>query len=149
MAANPCHLRIADWQLDRDALCRVREQVFVEELAVPADLERDGLDPRCLHVLAVAENRDPVGTGRLEPDGKIGRVAVLQPFRGKGIGTAIMRRLLAEARQAGHRRSYVHAQTAAEPLYARLGFKETGRRFMEAGLPHCEMRMTFKNDIED
>lgn len=141
MPAQPCRLRIADWDLDREALRLVRDRVFIEEQRVPVELEWDGRDSVALHVLAEARNRDPIGTGRLEPDGKIGRVAVLRSSRGKGIGTAIMRRLLAEASAAGRHEVYLHAQTAAATFYARIGFHETGHRFVEAGIPHQEMRM--------
>ena len=51
------------------------------------------------HVLAIAADREPVGTGRLEPCGKIGRVAVLREWRGTGVGGADH----APPREPGHR----------------------------------------------
>jgi hypothetical protein len=70
-------VRRADWDRDREDLRRVREAVFVREQQVPLELEWDGLDEACVHVLALDGGGLPIGTGRLLPDGHIGRMAVL------------------------------------------------------------------------
>jgi predicted GNAT family N-acyltransferase len=134
-------LRPARWPEDRAALESVRRQVFVEEQGVPESEEWDAEDARSWHVLAVAGNREPVGTGRLEAGGKIGRVAVLKAWRGTGIGGEIMRRLVNQATVLGFESVYLHAQTAAGGFYRRLGFRAEGPIFDEVGIPHVRMRM--------
>lgn len=131
----------ASWQQDRERVQFVRRRVFIEEQGVAEDEEWDAADPLSWHVLAVHENRDAVGTGRLEPCGKIGRVAVLDRFRGLGIGKAIVRRLVNQATDSGFEAVYLHAQTAAAGFYRRLGFRAEGPVFEEVGIPHVRMRL--------
>jgi predicted GNAT family N-acyltransferase len=134
-------LRPASWQHDRDALQFVRRRVFVEEQGVPEDEEWDAADLTALHVLAVVADRDPVGTGRLEPCGKIGRVAVLREWRGSGVGGQVMRHLVNQATELGFEAVYLHAQTTATGFYRRLGFRAEGPVFDEVGIPHVRMHM--------
>jgi len=131
----------ASWQHDRDRLQYVRRRVFIEEQGVAEEEEWDAADPVSWHVLAIDEKRDVVGTGRLEPDGKIGRVAVLSQFRGRGVGEAIMRCLVNHATDSGLEGIYLHAQTTAAGFYRRLGFRAEGSAFDEVGIPHVRMRM--------
>ncbi|WP_347249025.1 GNAT family N-acetyltransferase, partial [Zoogloea sp.] len=82
-----------------------------------------------------------VGTGRLLPDGHIGRMAVQEPWRGTGVGAALLAALIAEARRRGMRVVALNAQTHAQGFYSRFGFVPTGPQFEEAGLPHQAMEM--------
>jgi len=143
-------LQPATWSRDRDALQAVRRSVFIEEQRIPESDEWDDIDPVARHVLVVTKNRDPIGTGRLEPTGKIGRVAVLPQYRGTGIGRLIMHHLVNHATELGFTKVYLHAQTAAEGFYARLGFRAAGPVFDECGIPHVRMSLgiTGKDGIE-
>src|SRR5580765_1948505 len=94
-------LERARWADDQPRIERVRRAVFIEEQGIPEADEWDDSDPLCWHVLAVATNRDVVGTGRLDPAGKIGRVAVLPQYRGTGVGAAIVSRLVGLAAEQG------------------------------------------------
>jgi predicted GNAT family N-acyltransferase len=134
-------LRSASWQHDREQLQFVRRRVFVEEQGVPEVEEWDAADLTAVHVLAVVADRDPVGTGRLEPGGKIGRVAVLWEWRGGGVGGRIMRHLVNQATELGLEGVYLHAQTTATGFYRRLGFRAEGPVFDEVGIPHVRMRL--------
>jgi predicted GNAT family N-acyltransferase len=118
---------------------RVRDTVFVREQAVPLELEWDGEDPHALHVIALDPDDEVVGTGRLLPDGHIGRMAVLPDWRRQGVGTALLQALLEEATRAGLSRVFLHAQTSAVDFYARYGFIARGEEFMDAGIPHYYM----------
>lgn len=138
-------VRRANWPADEAGIRHVREIVFVQEQEVPSDLEWDGSDDECVHALAEAINGDAIGTGRLAPDGKIGRMAVLRPFRNAGVGARILAHLMDAAREAGLRRCYLHSQVHAVDFYARHGFTAHGPEFMEADIPHREMVM----EIED
>ncbi len=117
----------------------VREAVFVAEQGVPLALEWDGRDHEALHVIAVTSAGEVVGTGRLLPDGRIGRMAVLAPWRGRGVGSAMLDALLAAARERGLARVTLSAQVAAVPFYARRGFTAEGGEYEEAGIPHQRM----------
>lgn len=134
-------VRIARWPEDALGIRQVREAVFVVEQRVDAALEWDGLDEACTHALAVAFDGQPIGTGRLAPDGKIGRMAVLREYRGYGVGEAILRCLLEVVRERHMPRCYLHSQTHALGFYARHGFVAHGPEFLEADIPHREMEL--------
>jgi predicted GNAT family N-acyltransferase len=133
-------IELLDWEAAQPEATRIRFTVFVEEQAVPADLEMDDNDAASLHALAYADGR-AVGTGRLLPDGHIGRMAVLKDWRGQGAGRALLRRLIDAARQRGHREVALSAQVHALEFYRAEGFEPEGPVYEEAGIPHQEMRL--------
>jgi len=145
-ASNPADytIELATWTTDGESIRHVRRSVFIEEQRIPEHEEWDDLDAQVTHVLAYARagsaKRDVVGTGRLEPTGKIGRVAVLPQYRGTGAGVAIMQRLVQLAFERGFTEVYLNAQTYACGFYERLGFRAEGPEFDEVGIPHQRMR---------
>lgn len=129
-----------DWDSLRDDAQKVRIEVFVIEQNVPAELEWDEGDEVSTHAVAYDEQGQPVATGRLLPDGHIGRMAVSQSLRGQGIGKQVLMALLEHARQDGHSELVLHAQTHAIPFYEQQGFVPEGEEFIEADMPHRLMR---------
>lgn len=135
-------VRCVDWLAAAAALRAVRKTVFVDEQRVPEELEWDGIDEQCLHVLAVSATGEAIGTGRLLPDGHIGRMAVLQGWRGNGVGSALLAALIDAARERRHSVVELSAQTHAIGFYRRHGFAEVGAEYLEAGIPHRKMRLS-------
>lgn len=133
----------AQWPRDEAALRAVRTAVFIDEQRVPPDLEWDGVDEHCLHVLARDGAGAAIGTGRLLPDGRIGRMAVLQARRGRGVGAAILHELTAAARERGFAAVELSAQTHALGFYQRYGFTVISGEYFDAGIPHRTMRKLF------
>lgn len=129
-----------DWDSLREDAQKVRIEVFVIEQNVPVELEWDEGDDVSTHAVAYDEQGHPVATGRLLPDGHIGRMAVSQSLRGKGIGKQVLIALLEHARQEGHQELALHAQTHAIRFYERQGFIAEGEEFIEADMPHRLMR---------
>lgn len=144
MTDRTFRVRLADWARDEAGIRRVRERVFVDEQAVPADLEWDGLDPDCVQAVAETPECDVIGTGRLHPGGKIGRMAVLPQWRGTGVGAGLLGLLMDEARARGMDEVYLHAQTRVLGFYVRFGFVAEGEEFEEAAIPHRAMRATLE-----
>lgn len=136
-------VRFGDWTALAADASAVRYEVFVQEQGVPRALEMDDKDVHCLHAVAYDAAGVPVGTGRLLPDGHIGRMAVRQPGRGTGIGSALLQGLMAQARERGHDHVALSAQTHAAPFYTRHGFVMSGEQFMEAGIAHVHMQYHF------
>jgi predicted GNAT family N-acyltransferase len=132
-------VRLADWSGDERSLRDIRQRVFMVEQGVTADLEWDGIDPHCRHALAEDGAGRPIGCARLLPDGHIGRVAVLADWRGRGVGDALLERMVALARELGHPRVMLNAQTHALAFYARHGFVAFGPEYDDAGIPHRAM----------
>lgn len=127
------------WNANEKALRAIRAKVFVEEQGVPEELEWDGLDDHSYHVMAVAADGTPIGTGRLLQDAHIGRLAVLKEWRGRGVGGAILDLLLVIANKMGYDEVKLHAQTRVLDFYVGRGFETQGEEFMEAGIPHVLM----------
>jgi predicted GNAT family N-acyltransferase len=128
-----------DWATLGTAAMTVRERVFIKEQGVPVAIERDEHDAASTHVVAFGPEGEPIGTGRLLPDGHVGRLAVLKKWRGRGVGAALFERLLQLATEARMQRLELNAQTPAAGFYARYGFTTQGAEFYEAGLPHIAM----------
>lgn len=131
-----------DWDSLREHAQALRIEVFVVEQGVPVELEWDEGDEVSTHAVAYDEDGQAVGTGRLLPDGHIGRMAVRKSARGKGIGAQVLRALLDEAKRLGYQELVLHAQTHAVDFYTRYGFRLRGEEFMEAGIPHRMMTLT-------
>jgi len=132
-----------DWRSDRQRLSRIRRAVFIEEQGVPEELEWDDDDAGAIHLLAVDADDTPIGCARLLPDGHIGRMAVLQSWRGKGVGRALLQKALELARAQGHAIVRLSAQTHASGFYRRHGFIAEGEEYLEAGIPHLAMKISF------
>jgi YbgC/YbaW family acyl-CoA thioester hydrolase len=137
-------VRTGRWsELGADAQA-VRRSVFIEEQKIPADLVVDAADPEVLHAVAYNRFGLPLASGRLlQPSrglGQIGRMATLATVRGAGLGQGVLNALLAAARERGDAQVMLHAQGSAVPFYLANGFVRSGHEFVEAGLPHVEMR---------
>ena len=133
---------LTSYSVDSKAIRIVRFNVFVEEQGVPAENEMDERDEVCIHALSFNKKGNPIATGRLDhgQGGKIGRVAVLAEYRGKGLGRQIMDQLEQAARMKGLEQVKLNAQTSALDFYRKLGYQEEGEEFMEENIPHLIMR---------
>lgn len=126
---------------DMAAVMEIRRIVFILGQDVPEDIERDEYDATALHLVAL-DAGVPVGTARIlmkDGVGKIGRVAVLDAYRGKGLGQSLVKAALDEIRAAGGHKAKLGAQTHAIGFYEALGFTPYGREYMDAGISHRDM----------
>ncbi len=130
------YLEPATFGVDFADLHCVRRQVFIEEQRIPAELEFDEQDKRCYHLIARNAERQPIGTVRLSPEGKIGRMAVLPNWRGQGVGRSLLQAMIEKAHALGLSKISAHAQLSALAFYQRYGFVPEGEAFLEAGIPH-------------
>ena len=135
-------IELMTWEKARALAAPIRLVVFVQEQGVPPELEMDEMDAKCVHALAFDGER-AVGTGRLLPDGHIGRMAVSKEFRGKGVGGALLTKLMEAAKSRGDREVVLSAQVHAVPFYLAYGFDTFGEVYEEAGIPHRDMRRAF------
>jgi predicted GNAT family N-acyltransferase len=142
-ARSPLGLRLGDWETLGEAAKAIRFEVFVDEQQVDPEIELDDLDAVCLHAIAADASGAAVGTGRLLPDGHIGRMAVRKCARGSGVGSALLQALMHEAKMRGDLRVVLSAQTHAAPFYARHGFAPEGDVYLDAGIDHILMQRVF------
>jgi predicted GNAT family N-acyltransferase len=142
----------------------IRRVVFVIGQNVPLDREIDGLDDISEHYLVYAQNKPdcekivsdqktndgdtpdemPCATARIrliDNAVRIERLAVLPEFQGKGIGRALLIRIIEDCRSLQPKEIFMHAQIQLMDFYTSLGFKKRGHVFMDAGIVHIEMYM--------
>lgn len=137
--------RRADTSEDIARCLEIRDIVFVKEQGVDEALERDGLDGSAFHYIGELHGQ-PVAAARarLKDDCfKLERVAVLKDARGRGIGEQLMWFMmddLAAGPDAAGRTFFLSSQTYAVPFYEKLGFRICSDEYMEAGIPHRDMR---------
>lgn len=134
-------VRRVNWDggMDNASLRDIRRRVFIEEQRVPESLEWDEFDAVSLHLLAETEAGMVIATGRLLPDGHIGRMAVLPEWRRRGVGYAVLLVLIEAARARGDQSVRLHAQVHALGFYGKAGFVAEGPVFDDAGIPHRTM----------
>ncbi|TAF32134.1 MAG: GNAT family N-acetyltransferase [Cytophagales bacterium] len=133
-------------QIDSEALLsmafQIRHDVFVIGQNVPHEEEYDAHEKSSTHYLAFWDTT-PAGTARwrfTEKGIKLERFAVLEKFRERGVGAALL--LAVQSDVEKHRKTaqvYLHAQTHAIKFYERFGFIKTGSLFYECDIPHYKM----------
>jgi predicted GNAT family N-acyltransferase len=138
-SARPFAVRVVSWGAERERLREIRHEVFIVEQSAPPELEWDTADVASRHALALDAHGAAIGCARLLPDGSIGRVAVHRSWRGRGVGSAMLLRLMGVARYAGFGRVVLNARSDTCDFYARHGFVAHGEEFMEAGIRHRRM----------
>lgn len=120
----------------------LRFAIFVGEQNVPAGIELDDMDEKSLHAIAFDDAGKAIGTGRLLPEGKIGRMAVVKEWRRRGVGADLLEALVGEARRRGLKEVRLSAQLRAAEFYRAHGFVAEGKVYEEAGILHQAMHRT-------
>jgi predicted GNAT family N-acyltransferase len=128
------------WEQAQPTAGPLRFAIFVGEQNVPSGIELDDQDASCVHAVAFDVDGKAIGTGRLLPDGHIGRMAVVKEWRRRGIGAEILQALIGEARKRGHAEVVVSAQLQAAEFYREQGFAAEGKVYPEADILHQKMR---------
>ncbi len=123
-------------------ILRLRVAVFVVEQNCPY-METDDRDRDALHVWLEDENGIAaylrvMDRGVMSEYVSIGRVVAAR--RRQGLGSRILREGIRAAVDCYHvDRIYLEAQTYAEGLYAKQGFRRISDVFFEDGIPHVKM----------
>lgn len=144
------HVKLSDFQSQFPAIRAVRTEVFLIEQKIDPELEFDQHDLTALHAVAYHE-QTPIGTGRLDirQQGRVGRMAVLAPFRRQGVGRQLMLALESAALDDQLPEIWFHSQVSAVPFYQSLGYATEGEVFLEANIPHLLMRKKLRPNIPE
>lgn len=122
----------------------IRVKVFVEEQGISLESERDEFDSTAYHFVSYF-NSIPIACARMNiknNEARICRVAVLKPFRCKGIASKLCAQCMAIARQNKVVFVYLNAQVYVSSLYEKIGFSCVGNIFLEENIPHIRMVQT-------
>ena len=141
------NIHIVKNQEELDAVYAIREKVFIGGQNVPPELEHDGLDECSEHAVLFFENI-PAGCARIrivDDQIRLERIAVLEQFRGKGLGADMMRFLVNYAKDKKAAAVTMHAQYYLLDFYKNFGFEPSGAPFMEADIKHIEMILKLRS----
>jgi len=122
----------------------IRYNVFVIGQNVPLNEEIDEFENESFHFLASA-NDIPCGVARwrfTEKGIKLERFAVLEKYRGLGVGSALVEAVLMDIHdnpKSVGKSIYLHSQLSALKLYQKFGFKKEGELFQECDIDHFKM----------
>ena len=134
-------LEITTWQQAKEDAISVRRRVFIEEQQVLEEIEIDGTDEGFEHIVAFNMKHEAVGTARLNGKGCIGRMAVLESYREKGVGKSMLQKLIEFGKAKGIKQFQLGAQEHAVEFYRKSGFEPDGEEFWEAGIRHIPMKL--------
>ena len=135
-------IRLIRNKKEMEDVLEVRRVVFIAGQKVPEKRERDGLDETAKHVL-VLYNSQPVGCARvrfIEGNAKLERIAILEKYRGLGLGKKLMDFLIEYCEKEGCQKIVMHSQYYIKNFYKKCGFEQKGKIFMDAGIEHIEMQ---------
>ena len=136
---NKIEIKVVDFKEHFSEIKNIRLTVFIKEQHVPEELEWDEFDDISTHILAYYDNK-AVGTARLLEDGHIGRMAVLKAYRNRNIGKNMLKYLISLAQEKSITNIELSAQEHAVEFYKKYGFSIYGDVYMDAGIPHFDMK---------
>lgn len=122
---------------------KIREIVFQKGQKVPKERDHDGLDKEAYHIIVLYKEK-PMGCARVRFIGKtakLERIAILEKYQGKGYGKMLTEYLIRYCKKKKAKQIIIHSQYYVKDFYAKCGFKDRGKPFIDAGIKHIEMRM--------
>lgn len=128
-------------------ILQLRNRVFVVEQNCVYD-DTDDKDLHCYHLCGYVDEQ-LVAYARIVPPGisyeepSIGRVVTHPKHRKYGYGKMLMKTAIEETRHQFNATSIrISAQEYLLKFYSELGFTNTGKSYLEDGIPHAEMLLS-------
>ena len=146
MAKHITNIKIEQvtWACAKQVLMQIRTDVFIDEQHVEPDFEWDELDLNAVHLLAQIDNK-AVACLRIIDYKKIGRMAVLKPWRVLGIGKVLLVKAIEICNQQGSQQIILSAQSHAVGFYTKAGFEVISDEYCDVNIPHVDMQLTIDN----
>lgn len=142
MALN---VKNVDWSKNKRILSKLREQVFVYEWHIPRESEFDQQDLSSYHVLLFDDDNQEIATGRITPNGELGRIAVMPRYRQAEVYHTLLNALLDIAKQQGMNEISVQCELQGVEYYQQQGFRTVGPVYMDAGIARQKMAKSVGN----
>lgn len=137
-------IRVGSWTRMSVLAADVRRAVFIVEQGIPESEEWDETDPQAVHWVALLDG-EAVGCARLSREGKIGRMAVLAGYRGRGIGQRLLQACVDYAAERAFPEVRLSAQQHALSFYEKQGFTAVGPPHEEVGIAHQWMHKSLSS----
>lgn len=124
------------WQESSNDILDIRHRVFMIEQHIRDNVLCDLDDNECFHVVVKNTQGDIVACGRITEEGRIGRLAVLLPYRGMGIGTKLFKTLIDIGKSKNLKNISLNAELGDQRFYNMQQFASAGPVYMKQGVPH-------------
>ena len=120
----------------------IRYRVFTLEQGFKQEDDLDERDSNSMHILVYID-KNPIATARMFKEDKhtyhIGRLAVLEDYRSRGVGSFILKTFEDKAKELGASKMRLGSQIDKADFYIKNGYKKYGDIFDDAGYPHIMM----------
>ena len=130
----PIQIRQAETDAEFAQYYDLRWRILRAPWQQPADSEKDDIEASCHHVIAVSDDGDIVGVGRLQfnsdDEAQIRYMAVEPAYEGRGIGRQIVTALESFTFQNERRKIVLDAREPAVGFYQRLGYEVTEKSYL-------------------
>jgi len=125
------------WEHVCTEVISIRHKVFILEQHI-TQLQQlsDQHDQTCHHLLVRNYQSQVLAIGRITKQGRIGKIAVLLPYRGVGIGSKILKALVAIGKRHQLGGVSVNAELGGRHFFNLHKFSIAGPVFMKQGVPH-------------
>lgn len=138
-------MEIKKYDYMHDDIVKIRTDVFVIEQDFKEEF--DDIDNNCTFLVMYDED-EPVAMCRYFPIGEdvyaIGRIAVIKEYRGRGLGSYIVKEAEKKVIELGAKQAVLSAQTRAREFYEKLGYIGEGQFYYEEWCEHIKMRKIFE-----
>ncbi|MGX5174163.1 GNAT family N-acetyltransferase [Aliikangiella sp. IMCC44653] len=139
MAKSDYRFAQVSWATSANEILEVRKKVFVVEQRFDKEVLCDCFDNDCYHILAY-KGDEIIACGRLTPDGRVSKIAVLINHRGSGVGSSILTQLITLAKKLKIKNLTLNAETDLVHFYDQQSFEVDGPVYMKQGIPYQRMR---------
>ena len=130
-------IQVTRWRESCNEILAVRHKVFtIEQHFTEARTLRDLRDDNCYHLVVRNSEARVIATGRITPKGRIGKLAVLLPYRGIGIGSRMLQLLVQVGESKRVDDVSLTAELADRKFFDHHKFSISGPVFMKQGVPH-------------
>ena len=122
---------------------KIRKAVFINEQGFQNEF--DEIDNKAVHIVLYSEDEEPIATCRVFWDPSmntyvLGRLAVIEKYRGKNIGSTMLKEAERYVQKKEGKTLILHAQCRAVGFYKKSGFIEFGDVDNDESCPHIWMR---------
>jgi predicted GNAT family N-acyltransferase len=139
MSKNSYGFYLSKWENDKSKIMALRQKVLLKELGIAADSLENNKDPDSFHVIAYNDASEPIGTGCINSKGQLGFLMVLDQWRRRRVGMAIVKYLLFIAKRLNLPSVTVESPQAAVNFYLSAGFEKTDHSYEQDGIHYCKL----------
>ena len=139
MSKNSYGFYLSNWKNDKSKILGLRQEVLTKELGIEVNLLENSNDSDSCHVIACNDANVPIGTGCINKEGQFGFLLVLDQWRRRRVGMAIVKYLLYIARRLNLPCVTVESPENIICFYQKAGFIKTDQSFERDGTRYWKL----------